>query len=610
MLRDIRKTKIFNRRTFFVSGGQGALTAILVARLGYLQIFKHDEYSVQSNSNSIKPVISPAPRGDILDRNGQLMTANHDSYRLLLYVEDKKNIEKNVDIIVEVLGLNEETRQAFIAKIQKAKRRSMISLIDNISWDDLARIEVNSYRIQGVSTEGGVLRRYPFPYETAHFLGYVSLPNDKEINSSESNLFLHPGFRLGKTGIEKSFDEALRGKYGVKYVEVNALERPIRTISVSQSSAGSHLNLTIDLELQKFATKRVENQAASIVMMDVKTGEILTYVSSPSFDPNNFVEGISKDYWKELNEDPRRPLNNRPISAIYPPGSTFKLMVALAALESGFNPHNRFYCPGYYQLGRRKFHCWEDKGHGSLDLVGGITHSCNTYFFNVANQIGIERITEMAQRFGYGEKIDISLYGARTGNVPSAEWKQKVFHQPWVGGDTLNTAIGQGFVLATPLQMALVTARMANGGVPIKPYLVKNHNIKTQFDDLKNAKLVKNSDHLELVLEGMRRVVNDPQGTAYYRRITEKGFEMAGKTGTSQVISKREDEMTRAEIAVNANQNHAIFVGFAPIQDPKYAVSVVVEHGKSGSSAAAPVGHDILLEAQKIATGIKSSDAV
>jgi penicillin-binding protein 2 len=333
--------------------------------------------------------------------------------------------------------------------------------------------------------------------------------------------------------------------------------------------------------------------------MDVKTGDILAYASSPSFNPNNFVEGVSSQFWNELITDPKKPLNNKPIAALYPPGSTFKLMVALAGLENGVNPHTHVFCNGHFQSGRRTFHCWKDGGHGSMDLVNAIKNSCNVYFFTIASQIGVDKFADMARKFGYGEKFDISLYGAKAGNVPSDAWKRQVFKTPWVGGDTLNTAIGQGFVLATPLQMALITARIANGGIPIKPYLVRNHNISEQYEELKNQPLV-SSSNLSLIQEGMNRVMNEAGGTAYAKRIGVPGFEMAGKTGTSQVISKREKEMSKTESGINENQNHAIFVGFAPVQDPKYALSVVVEHGKSGSGAAAPIGKDIMTEVQMI----------
>ncbi|MBU6339432.1 MAG: penicillin-binding protein 2 [Rickettsiales bacterium] len=599
MLRDIRKNKVFNRRALFVGAAQSFLTTALITRLGYLQIVKHEEYSNQSDSNRIKPLINPAPRGIIADRNNIPLTKNQNNHRLLFYFEGKRDVEALVERLAVVLDLDEETKNHFSAKIKNARRKSIISLMDNLDWDDLARIESNSHLLSGVSIESGIIRSYIYPFETAHFLGYASLPSEKEIDNNEQNLFMHPDFRVGKSGIERSFDEVLRGKYGVKYVEVNAHEIPVRTLSIKGATEGTKVHLTIDLNLQKFVTERIKDDVASVVVMDVKSGELLAYASSPSFDPNKFVEGVSKEYWQELNSDPRKPLNNKPIAALYPPGSTFKLMVALAALDAGINPNMHVNCNGSYQLGKRTFHCWEKKGHGSLDLVNAIMHSCNTYFFTLANQIGIEKFANMAKKFGYGEKFDVSLYGAKSGNVPSDEWKRKVFKTPWVGGDTLNTAIGQGFVLATPLQMALVTARIANGGVPIRPYLVRNRNIFKQFDDLKNEPLVK-KEYLDLIKEGMNRVVNMPGGTAYGKRIDIKGFEMAGKTGTSQVISKREDEMSKSETALHTNQNHAIFVGFAPVHDPKYAVSVVVEHGKSGSAAAAPIGKDVILEVQNL----------
>jgi penicillin-binding protein 2 len=595
MLRDIRKNRVFSRRSMILGATQGVLGSILMLRLGYLQIWQHKKYSIQADKNRIKPLIKPAPRGIIFDRYGAQLATNQSNFRLLLYIDHKRNSEEIVEKLAQIISLSPEEKEVFLAKIKNAKRKRIVSLIDNLGYDDLARIETFSHDLPGISIEGGTIRRYPHPYETAHFLGYVSLPSEKESEENNPSLFLHPDFRIGKSGIERSFDEVLRGKYGVKYTEVDVHEVPIRVLSKEPPSQGSRINLTIDLELQKFATERVKDEVASVVVMNVKTGEILSYVSSPSFDPNKFVEGVSKEYWKELNQDPRTPLNNKPVAAIYPPGSTFKTMVALAALEKGVNPGNRVFCNGSYHFGRRNFHCWEHKGHGSLNMSDAIKNSCNVYFFHTANQIGFSKIAEVAKRFGYGDKLDISLYGARSGLVPSEEWKRKVFKQPWVGGDTLNAAIGQGNVLATPLQMALVTARIANGGIPIKPYLVRNRNIYKQYDELKNSPLAKES-HLKLIQEGMNRVMNEAGGTAYYKRIAAKGFEMAGKTGTSQVISKRESEMNAFEKKNNAN--HAIFVGFAPVHDPKYAISVVVEHGGGGSATAAPIGRDIMMMTQ------------
>jgi len=600
MLRDVRKNKIFNRRIFILGIGQSILTSFLMLRLGYLQIWKHDQYSIQADSNRIRALINPAPRGIVFDRYGLPLARNESNFRLLMYRGKKHNINKTIDKLAEILDLSPEQKQIFQNKAKLKK--NVVSLIDNLGWDDLSRIETNSHLLPAVSIESGIIRKYPYPFETAHFLGYVSLPSEKQIEKlskdneqNNKDLFMHPDFRIGSFGIEKTFDKPLQGQYGIKYVEVNVHEVPLKTLDYKQYSEGSRINLTIDFNLQKFVTDRIKNDVASVVAIDVKTGEILAYASSPSFDPNNFVEGVSKEYWQQLNSDPRKPLNNKPVSALYPPGSTFKLMVALAALENGYNPHNRVFCNGSYQLGKRTFHCWKEEGHGSLDLTDAIMHSCNTYFFTLANQMNYDKIANVAKRFGYGEKFDISLSGIKSGLVPNEEWKMKAFKQPWVKGDSLNAAIGQGSVLASPLQMAVVTARLANGGIPIKPYLIRNSNIFKQFDNLKSQPII-SSQYLKTVQEGMRRVINQPGGTAYGKRIEIAGFEMAGKTGTSQVISKREKEMTKEESKNNAN--HAIFVGYAPVHDPKYAVSVVVEHGKSGSMAAAPIAKDIFMEVQ------------
>ncbi len=595
MLRDFRKNKIFNRRTFIIGAVQSILIIILITRLAHLQLWKHKEYSIQSDSNRIKPIINPAPRGTVFDRNGIALTKNESNYRLLLYLRNKKNIETSIDRLVAILDLGKEGKENFMQKIKNARRKSVISLIDNLGWDDLARIETHYHQLPGVSIESGVIRKYPYPNQTSHFLGYVSLPSEREIDGNEQALFMHPDFRIGKFGIEKSFDKTLRGKYGVKYVEVNAHELPLRTLSVKKAKEGAKLHLTIDFELQKYISEKIKDIVASIVVMDVKTGEILAYASSPSFNPNNFVEGVTQKYWNQINQSPDNPLNNKPIAAIYPPGSTFKLMVAIAALEAGVNPNKKVFCNGSYRLGKRRFHCWKEQGHGHVNMMDAIMHSCNTYFYNLAHQIGYEKFMEVASRFGYGKKFNINLSGGSSGNLPSDAWKQKVLDEPWVGGDTLNAAIGQGFVLATPLQMAVVTSRIANGGVPIEPYLIKNKKLFNQYEKLSDKKIAQKS-HIDLIKKSMFKVVNEKGGTAYWQRIRMKGFEMAGKTGTSQVISKREKNMTKEEM--KRHSNHAIFVGYAPFNDPKYAISVVVEHGGSGSATAAPIARDIMKKAQ------------
>lgn len=597
MSRDYRKNKLFNRRTVILTGIRSFLGAVLVTRLGFLQLGKYKEYSTRSDKNRIKTIIQPALRGIIFDRNNKALVINQKNYRLLIYINSKKNAQQTVEKLVEILELEPSDKEIMLKRVNDARRKSMISLIDNLAWADLSRVEVNSYQFPEVSVESMPIRYYPFPYETAHLVGYVSLPSEKEINEDNQDLFMNPNFKVGKSGIEKTFDEYLRGKFGVRYSEVNAFGLPIRDISETQSVNGQNLNLTINIDLQRFIYNKVVDIAASVVLMNVRTGEIMSIVSSPSFDVNSFVEGFSKDYWKSLVADFGRPLNNKPLSANYPPGSVFKMMVALTALEKGYNPSKRCSCNGTFRLGKRVFHCWKEGGHGSIDMQEAIKHSCNVYFFNVAQDLGIDEITQMAKRFGYGQAFNVDLQEARVVPLPSDSWKRKVFKQPWVGGDTLNSAIGQGFMLASPIQLAVVTARIANGGIPIEPYLVKNASGYNQYNKLKNNPVV-NQQHLAFIQQGMYRVVNEVNGTAFGSRLSNPNFVMAGKTGTSQVISKREKEMSSEEIL--RNQNHAIFTGFAPFNDPKYAISIVVEHGGAGSKAAAPLAKQIFEEVMRI----------
>jgi len=586
VLRDFRKNRVFNRRALLVGLAQGSLAGALVMRLSYLQLAKHKAYAMQSDSNRIKPTINPSPRGVIYDRNGVALTQNDSSYRLLLYLDRRMDKKALIDKLAKVLDLSAKQKESFLKKIKNARRKSVISLMDNLDWDDLARVESNSYALGGVRIERGIIRKYPYPQETAHVVGYVSSPSESEMQYSQSNLFMHPDFRVGKSGLEKSFDESLRGKYGVSYVEVNALDVPLRVLSKDDTTKGSPLYLTLDLELQKFVTQRIKDQSASVVVMDVGSGEILAYVSSPSFNPNNFVEGISHEYWKEVSEDNRNPMHNKPIAALYPPGSTFKIMVALAALEAGISPDRIIRCPGYYRLGRRRFHCWKEGGHGSVDLGQAIAQSCNTYFYSLANKLGSQAIYDVAKKFGYGEEFDIGLPGFKSGILPNSDWKIKNNRGVWVGGDTLNMSIGQGSLSVNPLQMAVAAARVANGGYNVNPQLVKNYSKNRQ-----NFNLGIDSKNIDFVRNAMSDVVNTKKGTAYWTRTRLKDFAMAGKTGTSQVISKRESEMTEKENKLNAN--HAIFTGFGPTSNPKYAISVVVEHGGSGSAAAAPIARDV-----------------
>ncbi len=584
MLRDIRKNKFFNRRALIIGSIQLTMAGALISRLAYLQLFKNKEYSIQSDSNRIKTMMIPAPRGNIYDRNGIALTQNNSSYRLLFYNDKKRDIAKISSQLFNILDLSQSKKAKILKKLSQLDGKSVISLVDNLGWYDMARIESYSHSLPGISIESGIIRKYQHPYSMAHILGYVSLPSQKEVKESRQALFMHPDFRIGKSGIEKIYDQYLRGKYGLKFVEVNAKDIPIKTIKKDDPIQGSDLTLTIDLKLQSFISDLIKDITASVIVIDINNGEIISYNSSPTYNINNFVEGVSLDYWQKINNNKSNPLNNRPISAIYPPGSTFKLIVALAALEAGYDPQKKHVCRGHNKYGNRIFNCWKDRGHGALNLSDAIKHSCNIYFYEIANEIGYDAIYKMAQKFGYGQKTGIDLLGEISPNLPNQEWKKNKFNDKWVGGDTLNAAIGQGFMLASPIQMAVANAAIANGGKMIRPHFVKKDIIQASI-----SKINIDPINIDFIQDAMYNVVNKKGGTAFYQRLKNPNFKVSGKTGTSQVISKRDSEDLDEKY-----QNHAIFVGFAPSHNPKYSISVVVEHGGSGSAVAAPIAMKVM----------------
>tara|TARA_Y100000389_G_scaffold204929_1_gene260928 strand:- start:7651 stop:9438 length:1788 start_codon:yes stop_codon:yes gene_type:complete len=584
MLRDIRKNKFFNRRALIIGSIQAFMAGALISRLAYLQLFKNKEYTIQSDSNRIKTMMMPAPRGNIYDRNNMLLTQNNDSYRLLFYNDKKRNVEQISKDLFDILDLQDQQKARILRKFSQIGNKSVISLIDNLGWYEMARIESNSHKLPSISIESGTIRQYKYPFSLAHILGYVSLPSQKEVEQSKQALYMHPDFRLGKLGIEKLHDEYLRGKYGLKYVEVNSKDIPIKTIKQDLPQQGQDVNLTIDINLQNYVHDLIKDLVASVIVLDVTNGEILSCNSTPTFNTNNFVEGVSYDYWQAISNNNLNPLNNRPISAIYPPGSTFKIIVALAALESGYNFKKKHICRGHNKYGNRIFNCWKEEGHGALNLSDAIKNSCNIYFYEIANEIGYDAIYNMAKKFGYGVKTGVDLIGEISPILPNEEWKRAKFKSKWVGGDTLNASIGQGYILATPMQIAIANSAIANGGRLFRPYFVKKRlsAFYGRFVDIKEQ-------HIDFVKKAMYKVVNEKGGTAYYQRLKDKDFKVSGKTGTSQVISKRGNDKLEDKF-----QNHAIFTGFAPSHNPKYSISVIVENGGGGSSVAAPIAMKVM----------------
>jgi penicillin-binding protein 2 len=476
---------------------------------------------------------------------------------------------------------------------------------ENLNWEEVARIEVNAPDLPGVMIDVGQSRDYPHGMTTAHVLGYVAAVNEAEANGDR--LLLLPGFRIGKNGIEKTHDLTLRGKGGSSQVEVNAYGRMIRELSRQDGQPGADIRLSLDIEVQNKLASLLPAESSSGVIIDVRTGQILAMASMPSFDPNAFNRGLTSEEWRGLSQNPMAPLINKAIAGQYAPGSTFKVAVALAALDAGvIGPDTDFYCSGSVDLGAARFHCWKQGGHGRVSLRDGMKWSCDVFFYEVAKRLGIDRIAAMAERLGLGQTLLPDLPGEMPGLIPTRAWKQKTLGSAWQGGESLVAGIGQGYVTATPLQLAVMTARVASGGLAVMPRLTLDpssdtaHTVhaaagaeSTPFPDLGIK-----PEHIRLVLDAMDAVVNEPRGTGHGARIADPTMAMGGKSGTSQVrrISKAERErgVIKNEDLPWERRDNALFIGFAPVRAPRFACAVVVEHGGGGSAVAGPLVRDAL----------------
>jgi len=542
--------------------------------------------------------------------------------------------------LVHLLDLDDATVDRIRREAERRLAFVPITVAENLSWSEVSRIGVNQPDLPGVSIDVGQTRHYPFQDSLAHIIGYVAAVSETE--QTGDPLLELPGFKIGKNGIEKHYDLALRGTAGTRKVEVNALGRVIREIERQEGQPGREVRLTIDNRLQIFAHERLSSErAAAAVVMDVHNGDILSLVSVPSYDPNAFSEGISSEEWQDLVQNPYNPLTNKAVAGQYAPGSTFKMAVALAALEHGISPDHTVYCPGHTELGDRRFHCWKRHGHGPMNMTSAIAESCDVWFYDVARRVGVDRIAEVSNRLGLGLDTGIELLGERSGLIPTRQWKRDNLGQPWHMGETLVIGIGQGFVLTTPLQLAVMTARLVNGGKAVVPrisYPIAGFNAEGQpapegidsFQDSPPTEEMRaaatevldpnstghhppdpafddigfNPAHLEVLRNAMDEVVNGPRGTARASTLRVADFTMGGKTGTSQVrrISQAEREagIRSGEDIAWRLRDHALFVGYAPAHDPRYAVSIIVEHAEGGSRAAAPVARDLLEETLRL----------
>ncbi|MDP7343518.1 MAG: penicillin-binding protein 2 [Alphaproteobacteria bacterium] len=599
------RAKLFTRRAVILGGAQTLLLAGLAGRMYQLQVLESDRYKTLADENRINMQLLPPPRGRIFDRFGQPLAVNQLNYRLVIVPEQAGDLERSLDGLGVLIPIETRERDRILRETQRKRKFVPITVRENLTWEEVSRIEVNAPDLPGTMIDVGQTRHYLAGEEAAHIIGYVGAVSEKELEGDP--VLALPGFRIGKNGAEKIFETALRGKAGSRQVEVNAYGRIIRELRRNEGQPGDDHILTIDMGLQEYTNARINHESAAAVVVDVHSGEVLALVSSPSFNPNSFTTGISQTEWNALMANPRFPLTNKAISGQYSPGSTFKMMVALAAQSGGImNPSQEVFCPGHMDLGNRRFHCWKRSGHGTMNMNSGITQSCDVYFYEVSKRVGVDAIAKMARRFGLGEKLGIELPSERKGLVPTRDWKLAVHGVPWQKGETLTIGIGQGFLLTTPLQLAIMTARIANGGIAVRPKLVREtQRVGRRLPDNREPfpSMGLSAVHLAVVQKGMSDVTNNPRGTAYRARIEEPGMTMAGKTGSVQVkrITKAERErgVRKNEDREWKDRDHALFVGYAPVDSPRYAVSVVVEHGGGGSKTAAPIARDILREVQR-----------
>ncbi len=596
------RSKQFTRRAFLVGALQCTFLTGLGVRLAWLQLAQGERYTTLADNNRINLKILSPSRGQILDRNAVPLAMNDQNFRVIIIPEQTDDLGKALSRLQKLIELSQTDIKKVVSTADRQATFVPIEVKDNLSWEDVATIEVNLTDLPGLYIDVGEIRTYPQKEAAAHIVGYVGAVNRSELTGDP--VLALPGFRIGKTGLEKTFDDALRGQAGSAEVEVNVVGREVRELKRNAGSIGKTLHLSIDIGLQEYVQERLSTEkSATAIIMDVQTGAVYALCSSPSFDPNMFTHGLSAEAWEDMLANPGLPLNNKAVGGQYPPGSTFKMITAMAGLEDKIvTRNNHFYCSGYYEYGSDRFHCWKRGGHGQMAVVDALRESCDTYFYEIATKVGIDRIAHYARMFGLGDKLGFELTEERPGLVPDQAWKRGHYGTAWQPGETIVASIGQGYIQATPLQMSVMTARLVNGGYAVKPWMTLEGQKKFGID-VKWPKIAVQTSNLALVREGMEQVVNNRKGTAHAAAIHKEGFEMAGKTGTAQV--RRISMADRLEGVQNEDlawkyRHHALFVGYAPYKNPRYVCTVVVEHGGSGSATAAPIARDLLLKVQEL----------
>ena len=622
-----RKQSVVNRRMFILSAAKILVFGGIVAQLFSLQINQNKKYLTLSDKNRLREWKLPPIRGDFQDFFGNTIAGNLKVYQLHVIPEQVENFNNLIVRIKDILDLDQKTLNKIIKKKNSQKPWETLIVSENLSWDQFVKINFYLHELSGVKPVLSVARSYPYNENYTHLLGYVAQASQNDIINNEEIKKKHvPGLRVGKIGLEKSLENKLIGMNGVQRYEVNAYGKRINQIDHIEGQKGQSIRLTVDTKIQQKCNELLKDKAGSICVMDIYTGDIVAMHSSPSFDPNLFLYGISLENWENIRTNPKKPLINRSITGLYPPGSTIKPIVALSALENNvISTKFKVNCTGKIEMYGQTYNCWKKKGHGVVNLRDALKVSCDTFFYEMSRRLGVDRLNETAKKFGLGDKVFKNVFNEeKIGLVPSTEWKKNALGRGWVLGETLITGIGQGYIQTTPLQLCLMTAQLANGGFKINPKIIFNKDepsfeeVKSKMDnnlkkiiqepdfddallDLKNTSgdndttfkpLFRNQENIKFVLDAMFASTNEVRGTSYSSRINDKKYQFAGKTGTSQVKriteAQREQDLDISQIPYE-DRDHALYIAFGPYKNPRYSLSVLIEHGGSGGSTAAPI---------------------
>ena len=593
------KLNSLNRRMFILATAKIIILGGIVSRLFFLQVKENKKYLTLSDKNRIREWKLPPIRGEFQDYFGNTIAGNFEAYQLHIIPEEVEDFRYVIYRVKELLELSEKQFKKIVKKKNEIKPWETLIVADNLSWEKFSKINNHLYDLNGVKPVISISRDYPYKENFTHVLGYVSQANENDLLTNENikEKFV-PGLKVGKTGLEKSFEQKLIGSNSVERYEVNAYGRRISQLAFQKGDKGETIKLTIDTKIQELTNELLKEKAGSICVMDIYTGAIIAMHSSPSFDPNSFVFGISQDEWQLIRNNPMKPLVNKSLSGNYSPGSTIKPIVALSALENEIiKPDFTVQCKGHknpLELYGQTYHCWKKEGHGFVNLREAMKQSCDTYFYEVARRLGVDRLSVTAKKFGLGQKVFKDVFdNEKKGLVPNTEWKKNALGRNWVLGETIITGIGQGFIQTTPIQLCLMTAQIANGGYKIYPKIVANDD--NQYAD-KFTPLYKKSRNIKIVQDAMFSSTNEVRGTSYRSRLDDPKYRFAGKTGTSQVkkITERDRELDLKTFQIPYEErDHALYVAFGPYKSPRYALSIIIEHGGSGGTVAAPLAKEL-----------------